>query len=88
LVTGKSAAKLLGFGLSKRITESDTDATKTIEATVMRTAAYMAPEQLAPWLPVYVTVGGVVSILTAAVLVEPRAAPVLLAPSVAVQLML
>jgi eukaryotic-like serine/threonine-protein kinase len=45
LVTGKSAAKLLDFGLAKLTTDSDTDATRTIEGTVMGTAAYMSPEQ-------------------------------------------
>ena len=38
-------------------------------------------------MPEYVTVGGVVSILTIAVLDEPAAVPVLPEPSVAVQLM-
>jgi pimeloyl-ACP methyl ester carboxylesterase/tRNA A-37 threonylcarbamoyl transferase component Bud32 len=45
LVTSKSAAKLVDFGLAKLVTDSDTDATKTLDGTVMGTAAYMAPEQ-------------------------------------------
>jgi eukaryotic-like serine/threonine-protein kinase len=46
LVTAKGAAKLLDFGLAKLTTGSDADLTKTVEGTVMGTAAYMAPEQI------------------------------------------
>ncbi len=45
LVTVKGSAKLVDFGLAKPMTESDVDATKTIEGTLLGTAAYMAPEQ-------------------------------------------
>ena len=45
LVTGKGAVKLLDFGLSKLMAESNSDATQTIEGTILGTAAYMAPEQ-------------------------------------------
>jgi len=45
LLTHKGSAKLLDFGLAKLITEADPDATKTLDGTVMGTAAYMAPEQ-------------------------------------------
>jgi serine/threonine-protein kinase len=45
LVTVKGSAKLLDFGLAKLTTEADSDATRTIEGTVLGTAAYMSPEQ-------------------------------------------
>jgi serine/threonine-protein kinase len=45
LVTAKGTAKLLDFGLAKLMTDSDSEATKTIEGAVMGTAAYMSPEQ-------------------------------------------
>jgi eukaryotic-like serine/threonine-protein kinase len=45
LVTAKGAAKLLDFGLAKLMTDSDSEATKTIEGAVLGTAAYMSPEQ-------------------------------------------
>src|SRR5580658_5134474 len=45
LVTVKGSVKLLDFGLAKLTTESDSDATQTIEGTVLGTAAYMSPEQ-------------------------------------------
>jgi serine/threonine-protein kinase len=41
----RSGAKLLDFGLAKMVAVSDTDETKTIEGTVLGTAAYMSPEQ-------------------------------------------
>ena len=46
LVTAKGTAKLLDFGLAKLTAGSDSDLTKTVEGTVMGTAAYMAPEQI------------------------------------------
>ncbi len=45
LITSKGVAKLLDFGLAKLTGEEDMDATRTIEGTVLGTAAYMAPEQ-------------------------------------------
>ena len=41
----ETGAKLLDFGLAKLTTESQPDATRTIEGTVAGTAAYMSPEQ-------------------------------------------
>ncbi len=41
----ESGAKLLDFGLAKLVAPSDQDATKTVEGTVLGTAAYMSPEQ-------------------------------------------
>ena len=41
----ESGAKLLDFGLAKLTSESEVDATRTIEGTVAGTAAYMSPEQ-------------------------------------------
>jgi eukaryotic-like serine/threonine-protein kinase len=46
LVTAKGSAKLLDFGLAKLTAGGDADLTKTVEGTVMGTAAYMAPEQI------------------------------------------
>jgi serine/threonine protein kinase len=53
LVTVKGSAKLLDFGLAKRVKEADVDLTRTVdvdltqtvEATILGTAAYMSPEQ-------------------------------------------
>jgi len=45
LVTTKGTAKLLDFGLAKFAATPDSDITKTIEGTLIGTAAYMAPEQ-------------------------------------------
>ena len=44
LVTAKGTAKLLDFGLAKSM--AGADATRTIEATISGTPAYMAPEQI------------------------------------------
>ncbi len=41
----ESRAKLLDFGLAKLMTNADSDVTMTTEGTVLRTAAYLAPEQ-------------------------------------------
>ena len=43
MVTTEGSVKLLDFGLAKQVTDSDE--TRTIEGTVLGTAAYMAPEQ-------------------------------------------
>jgi serine/threonine protein kinase/Flp pilus assembly protein TadD len=46
LVNAKGAPKLLDFGLAKLMTPNgDADATKTVEGTILGTAAYMSPEQ-------------------------------------------
>jgi serine/threonine-protein kinase len=44
-IKADGAVKVLDFGLAKLMTDSETDVTKTIEGTVLGTAAYMAPEQ-------------------------------------------
>jgi serine/threonine protein kinase len=41
----ESGAKLLDFGLAKLTPDSDTDATRTVQGTLLGTAAYMSPEQ-------------------------------------------
>jgi eukaryotic-like serine/threonine-protein kinase len=41
----ESGAKLLDFGLAKLTSDSDTDATRTVQGTLLGTAAYMSPEQ-------------------------------------------
>ena len=46
LVTTGGAVKLLDFGLAKFEATPESDLTKTVEGTVMGTAAYMAPEQI------------------------------------------
>ncbi|HEY6346671.1 MAG TPA: protein kinase [Bryobacteraceae bacterium] len=43
MVTSERVVKLLDFGLAKQVTDSDE--TRTLEGTVMGTAAYMSPEQ-------------------------------------------
>jgi eukaryotic-like serine/threonine-protein kinase len=45
VLISRSGAKLLDFGLAKTLAPSDTDATKTIDGTILGTAAYMSPEQ-------------------------------------------
>ena len=45
LLTAKREAKLLDFGLARLTANADADATRTIEGTILGTAAYMAPEQ-------------------------------------------
>ena len=45
LVTTKGSAKLLDFGLSKLLKDSDSDATQTLDGAILGTAAYMSPEQ-------------------------------------------
>jgi TolB-like protein/Tfp pilus assembly protein PilF/predicted Ser/Thr protein kinase len=41
----RAGVKILDFGLAKLVAVEDSDATRTIEGTVMGTAAYMSPEQ-------------------------------------------
>ncbi len=41
----ESGAKLLDFGLAKLTADTDTDATRTVQGTLLGTAAYMSPEQ-------------------------------------------
>jgi len=41
----KNGVKLLDFGLAKLNDDADPDATRTVDGTVMGTAAYMSPEQ-------------------------------------------
>jgi TolB-like protein/tRNA A-37 threonylcarbamoyl transferase component Bud32/Tfp pilus assembly protein PilF len=45
VLISRSGAKLLDFGLAKMVAPSDPDATKTIDGTILGTAAYMSPEQ-------------------------------------------
>jgi len=45
MVTEGGSVKLLDFGLAKLVAKTDSDVTRTIEGTVLGTAAYMAPEQ-------------------------------------------
>lgn len=45
LVTSKGSAKLLDFGLAKLMSDTDADATQTLEGTVLGSPAYMSPEQ-------------------------------------------
>jgi serine/threonine protein kinase len=45
VLTPKREPKLLDFGLAKLMDSTDEEATKTIEGTVLGTAAYMSPEQ-------------------------------------------
>jgi len=45
MVTEGASVKLLDFGLAKLVAKTDSDVTRTIEGTVLGTAAYMAPEQ-------------------------------------------
>ncbi len=45
LISAKGSVKLLDFGLAKLLTEDDSDTTRTIDGTVLGTAAYMSPEQ-------------------------------------------
>ena len=45
MITEDGSVKLLDFGLAKLVVSGETDITRTIEGTLMGTAAYMAPEQ-------------------------------------------
>jgi serine/threonine-protein kinase len=45
LLNAKREAKLLDFGLAKLGADGESDATRTVEGTVLGTPAYMAPEQ-------------------------------------------